>query len=99
MATLTVQGVEDALLDICGSKGANAAQFRKELNLALPRLWTLMGGAQTTPTPTQFTASTTTTGLLAGVTRRGITPCPLSGSWTTVTQRRSRSLWMGRLTN
>ena len=41
MATLTVQGVEDALLDICGSKGANAAQFRKELNLALPRLYNM----------------------------------------------------------
>ena len=41
MATLTVQGVEDALLDICGSKGANAAQFRKELNLALPRLYSM----------------------------------------------------------
>jgi len=41
MATLTVQGVEDALLDICGSKGANAAQFRKELNLSLPRLYNM----------------------------------------------------------
>jgi len=38
MATLTVNGVEDALLEICGSKGANSAQFLKELNLALPRL-------------------------------------------------------------
>tara|TARA_Y100000817_G_C16859858_1_gene545363 strand:+ start:2786 stop:3799 length:1014 start_codon:yes stop_codon:yes gene_type:complete len=41
MATLTVQGVEDALLDICGSKGANSTQFRKELNLALPRLYNM----------------------------------------------------------
>jgi len=41
MATLTVQGVEDALLDVCGSKGANAAQFLKELNLALPRLYNM----------------------------------------------------------
>ena len=41
MATLTVQGVEDALLEVCGSKGANAAQFRKELNLALPRLYNM----------------------------------------------------------
>ena len=41
MATLTVQGVEDALLDICGSRGATAAQFRKELNLALPRLYNM----------------------------------------------------------
>ena len=41
MATLTVQGVEDALLEVCGSKGANSAQFRKELNLALPRLYNM----------------------------------------------------------
>jgi len=41
MATLTVQGVEDALLDVCGSRGANSAQFRKELNLALPRLYNM----------------------------------------------------------
>ncbi len=41
MATLTVQGVEDALLDVCGSKGANSAQFLKELNLALPRLYNM----------------------------------------------------------
>ena len=41
MATLTVQGVEDALLEVCGSRGANSAQFRKELNLALPRLYNL----------------------------------------------------------
>ncbi|MBO00812.1 MAG: hypothetical protein CL438_09165 [Acidimicrobiaceae bacterium] len=41
MATLTVQGVEDALLEICGSRGANSDQFRKELNLALPRLYNM----------------------------------------------------------
>jgi hypothetical protein len=41
MATLTANGVEDALLDICGSKGANSAQFLKELNLALPRLYNM----------------------------------------------------------
>ena len=41
MATLTVQGVEDALLEVCGSRGANAAQFLKELNLALPRLYNM----------------------------------------------------------
>jgi len=41
MATLTVQGVEDALLDVCGSRGANSDQFRKELNLALPRLYNI----------------------------------------------------------
>ena len=41
MATLTVQGVEDALLDVCGSKGANSTQFLKELNLALPRLYNM----------------------------------------------------------
>jgi len=41
MATLTVQGVEDALLDVCGSRGANSAQFRKVLNLALPRLYNM----------------------------------------------------------
>ena len=41
MATLTVQGVEDALLEVCGSKGANSAQFLKELNLALPRLYNM----------------------------------------------------------
>tara|TARA_B100001750_G_scaffold196267_1_gene168358 strand:- start:4160 stop:5191 length:1032 start_codon:yes stop_codon:yes gene_type:complete len=41
MATLTVQGVEDALLEVCGSRGATSAQFRKELNLALPRLYTM----------------------------------------------------------
>ena len=41
MATLTVQGVEDALLEVCGSRGANSAQFRKELNLALPRLYNM----------------------------------------------------------
>ena len=41
MATLTVQGVEDALLDVCGSRGANSAQFLKELNLALPRLYNM----------------------------------------------------------
>ena len=41
MATLTVQGVEDALLDVCGSRGATGAQFRKELNLALPRLYNM----------------------------------------------------------
>ena len=41
MATLTVQGVEDALLDVCGSRGATSAQFRKELNLALPRLYNM----------------------------------------------------------
>jgi hypothetical protein len=38
---LTANGVEDALLEICGSKGANAAQFLKELNLALPRLYNM----------------------------------------------------------
>jgi len=41
MATLTVQGVEDALLETCGSRGANSAQFLKELNLALPRLYAM----------------------------------------------------------
>ena len=41
MATLTVNGVEDALLEICGSKGANSAQFLKELNMALPRLYNM----------------------------------------------------------
>ena len=41
MATLTVQGVEHALLDVCGSRGATSAQFRKELNLALPRLYNM----------------------------------------------------------
>jgi len=41
MATLTVQGVEDALLEVCGSRGANSTQFRKELNLALPRLYNM----------------------------------------------------------
>ena len=41
MATLTVQGVEDALLEVCGSRGANSAQFLKELNLALPRLYNM----------------------------------------------------------
>tara|TARA_R110000751_G_scaffold142196_5_gene245657 strand:- start:902 stop:1918 length:1017 start_codon:yes stop_codon:yes gene_type:complete len=41
MATLTAQGVEEALLDICGSRGANSAQFRKELNMALPRLYNM----------------------------------------------------------
>ena len=41
MATLTVQGVEDALLDVCGSRGATSAQFRKEHNLALPRLYNM----------------------------------------------------------
>ncbi|MAN22107.1 MAG: hypothetical protein CL985_03095 [Euryarchaeota archaeon] len=41
MATLTVQGVEDALIDVCGSRGATSAQFRKELNLALPRLYNM----------------------------------------------------------
>jgi len=41
MATLTVQGVEDALLEVCGSRGATSAQFRKELNLALPRLYNM----------------------------------------------------------
>jgi hypothetical protein len=41
MATLTVQGVEDALLETCGSRGATSASFRKELNLALPRLYNM----------------------------------------------------------
>lgn len=41
MATLTVQGVEDALLEVSGSRGATSAQFRKELNLALPRLYNM----------------------------------------------------------
>ena len=41
MATLTAQGVEDALLEVCGSRGANSDQFRKELNLALPRLYNM----------------------------------------------------------
>jgi len=41
MATLTVQGVEDALLEVCGSRGADSAQFLKELNLALPRLYNM----------------------------------------------------------
>tara|TARA_R110002020_G_scaffold220074_1_gene427918 strand:+ start:3043 stop:4062 length:1020 start_codon:yes stop_codon:yes gene_type:complete len=41
MATLTVKGVEEALLDVCGSRGANSDQFRKELNLALPRLYNM----------------------------------------------------------
>ena len=45
MATLTVQGVTDALQSVCGSPAAQgdtgAPQFRKELNLALPRLYNM----------------------------------------------------------
>ena len=41
MATLTVNGVEDALKETCGSRGANSAQFLKELNMALPRLYNM----------------------------------------------------------
>ena len=45
MATLTVQGVTDALQSVCGSPAAQGAegepQFRKELNLALPRLYNM----------------------------------------------------------
>jgi len=39
MATLTVAGVDDALREIAGSPNATDAEFRKELNLALPRLY------------------------------------------------------------
>jgi hypothetical protein len=45
MATLTVQGVTDALQASCGSPAAQGVegtpQFRKELNLALPRLYNM----------------------------------------------------------
>mgnify|MGYP003119227529 CR=1 FL=1 len=45
MATLTAQGVTDALQSVCGSPAAQgvegAPQFRKELNLALPRLYNM----------------------------------------------------------
>ena len=45
MATLTAQGVTDALQSSCGSPAAQgvegAPQFRKELNLALPRLYSM----------------------------------------------------------
>ena len=41
MATLTVNGVEDALKETCGYRGANSAQFLKELNMALPRLYNM----------------------------------------------------------
>ena len=41
MATLTVQGVTDSLKEVAGSRGATDDQFRKELNLALPRLYNL----------------------------------------------------------
>lgn len=45
MATLTAQGVTDALQSVCGSPAAQGAegapQFRKELNLALPRLYNM----------------------------------------------------------
>ena len=45
MATLTAQGVTDALQSVCGSPAAQgtegAPQFRRELNLALPRLYNM----------------------------------------------------------
>ena len=41
MATLTVQGVTDSLKEVAGSRGATDDQFRKELNLALPRLYNM----------------------------------------------------------
>ena len=41
MATLTAQGVTDSLKEVAGSRGATDDQFRKELNLALPRLYNL----------------------------------------------------------
>ena len=45
MATLTVQGVTNALQSVCGSPAAQGdsgeAQFRKDLNLALPRLYNI----------------------------------------------------------
>ena len=45
MATLTAQGVTDALQSVCGSPAAQgvegAPQFRKELNLALHRLYNM----------------------------------------------------------
>lgn len=41
MATLTVQGVQDALIGIAGSPAATPDEFRKELNMALPRLYNM----------------------------------------------------------
>lgn len=41
MATLTVAGVDDALRELAGSPNATSAEFIKELNLALPRLYDL----------------------------------------------------------
>ena len=41
MATLTVQGITDSLKEVAGSRGATDDQFRKELNLALPRLYNM----------------------------------------------------------
>ena len=41
MATLTVAGVDDALRELAGSPNAPPAEFIKELNLALPRLYDL----------------------------------------------------------
>ena len=41
MATLTVQGVQDALIGIAGSPAATPDDFRKELNMALPRLYSM----------------------------------------------------------
>tara|TARA_R100001480_G_scaffold28042_1_gene38436 strand:+ start:2603 stop:3661 length:1059 start_codon:yes stop_codon:yes gene_type:complete len=41
MATLTVAGVDDALRELAGSPNATPAEFIKELNLALPRLYDL----------------------------------------------------------
>jgi len=41
MATLTVQGVQDALISVAGSPAATPDDFRKELNLALPRLYNM----------------------------------------------------------
>tara|TARA_R100001510_G_C7620702_1_gene181663 strand:- start:99 stop:1166 length:1068 start_codon:yes stop_codon:yes gene_type:complete len=41
MATLTVAGVDDALREIAGSPNATPAEFKKELNLALPRLYAM----------------------------------------------------------
>tara|TARA_Y100001972_G_C7632841_1_gene317700 strand:- start:77 stop:1417 length:1341 start_codon:yes stop_codon:yes gene_type:complete len=45
MATLTVQGVTDALRSVCGSPAAQGIEgapiFREELNLALPRLYNM----------------------------------------------------------
>ena len=41
MATFTVAGVDDALRELAGSPNATPAEFIKELNLAMPRLYDL----------------------------------------------------------